>query len=225
MHSDLVKASAIVLLSFGCWILPLTLKFSKLEQGISLVAALYFSLELIRYSKEMEEKESVIRAERAMQRQLIETEITLETFQREMQLADQYRASEKIANEGEEPAKRVLPSTQQVPRLDTHPEITPEFRETLESLWSLDGNGNGNFPESPEYIEVELAETETETETEKELKSLYLQCRNALKEGKNVTWVIHNILKMKGRKYQDGKDKLTLLLELGKQKEWSSSDN
>lgn len=212
MHSDLVKASAIVLLSFGCWLLPLTLKFSKIEQGLSLVAALCFSLELIRFSQEMEEKESIIRAERAMQRQLIETEITLETFQKEMQLADQY--SEK------QPLPESLPPTSASLPITSHPEVTPEDVSRLEALWKLDGS---NFPSTsnfPEVTENSISTTDFPSAEVEVAKALYREIRTSLKEGKSATWIVENILKMKGRKFHEGKERLTYLLQLGTEQDW-----
>lgn len=213
MHSDLVKAIAIVLLSFGCWLLPLTLKFSKIEQGLSLFAALCFSLELIRFSKEMEEKESITRAERAMRRQLIETEITLETFQREMQLADQYSSEKKPLPESVPPTSTSLPIT-------SHPEVTPEDISRLEALWKLDGSNLPSTSHFPEVTENSTSTTDFPPTEVEVVKALYREIRTSLKEGKSATWIVENILKMKGRKFQEGKERLTYLLQLGTEKGW-----
>lgn len=43
-------------------------------------------------------------------------------------------------------------------------------------------------------------------------KSLYLEVQKAQEAGKTNTWIIENILKMKGRKFTEGKTKLQSLL-------------
>jgi hypothetical protein len=75
-----------------------------------------------------------------------------------------------------------------------------EVRERLEALYE---------PESKE-VEVALATT---TDTSLELaKSLYAEVVAAREAGKANTWIIENILKMKGRKFAEGKVKLQNLI-------------
>ncbi|MEG4397238.1 hypothetical protein [Microcoleus sp. BROC3] len=75
-----------------------------------------------------------------------------------------------------------------------------EVRERLEALYE---------PESKE-VEVALATT---TDASLELaKALYEEVKEAMEAGKAKTWIIENILKMKGRKFAEGKVKLQDLL-------------
>ncbi|MEG4397213.1 hypothetical protein [Microcoleus sp. BROC3] len=75
-----------------------------------------------------------------------------------------------------------------------------EMRERLEALYE---------PESEE-VEVALATT---TDASLELaKALYEEVKEARGAGKANTWIIENILKMKGRKFAEGKAKLQSLL-------------
>jgi hypothetical protein len=53
----------------------------------------------------------------------------------------------------------------------------------------------------------------TTTDTSLELaKALYEEVREAKEVGKSPAWIIENILKMKGRKFSEGKTKLQELL-------------
>ncbi|MEG4519232.1 MULTISPECIES: hypothetical protein [unclassified Microcoleus] len=75
-----------------------------------------------------------------------------------------------------------------------------EVRERLEAIYSA------------EQGEVEAALTTT-TDTSLELaKALYEEVKEAKEVGKSPTWIIENILKMKGRKFAEGKAKLQDLL-------------
>jgi hypothetical protein len=75
-----------------------------------------------------------------------------------------------------------------------------EMRERLEALYE---------PESKE-TEVALATT---TDASLELaKTLYEEVKEAREAGKATTWIIENVLKMKGRKFAEGKVKLQSLL-------------
>lgn len=77
---------------------------------------------------------------------------------------------------------------------------TEEARERLEAMYSADD----------EKEEVALATT---TDTSPELgKALYEEVREAREAGKSSTWIIENILKMKGRKFAEGKVRLQALL-------------
>lgn len=75
-----------------------------------------------------------------------------------------------------------------------------EARERLEAIYST------------ELEEAEVALTTT-TDTSLELaKALYEEVKEAREAGKANTWIIENILKMKGRKFAEGKVKLQDLL-------------
>jgi hypothetical protein len=75
-----------------------------------------------------------------------------------------------------------------------------EVRERLEAIYSAESE------------EAEAALTTT-TDTSLELaKALYEEVKEAKEVGKSPTWIIENILKMKGRKFAEGKIKLQELL-------------
>ena len=76
-----------------------------------------------------------------------------------------------------------------------------EVRERLEALYK---------PESGEKAEVALT-TVSDTSLELARKS-YAEIKEAKDAGKANTWIIENILKMKGRKFAEGKVKLQDLL-------------
>jgi hypothetical protein len=73
-------------------------------------------------------------------------------------------------------------------------------RETLEALY------NKGF-EEPEVTGEMVATPETNLD-----KSLYVEVVTAREAGKTNTWIIENVLKMKGRKFGKGKVKLQALL-------------
>ena len=74
------------------------------------------------------------------------------------------------------------------------------MRERLEALYE------------PESEEVEVALTTTTNEPSALDKSLYAKVVAAREAGKATTWIIENILKMKGRKFAEGKVQLQTLL-------------
>jgi hypothetical protein len=79
-------------------------------------------------------------------------------------------------------------------------EDVEEMRERLEALYR------------PEAEEAEVA-VATTTDTSLELaKALYEEVKEAREAGKANTWIIENILKMKGRKFAEGKLRLQDLL-------------
>jgi hypothetical protein len=67
---------------------------------------------------------------------------------------------------------------------------TSELQETSDSASTPDST---SAPDSPEYF-------------------MYLEIRKSLEAGKTNTWIIENILNMKGRKFGEGKVKLQGLL-------------
>ena len=67
---------------------------------------------------------------------------------------------------------------------------TNDFQEASESISTPDST---SAPDSSEYF-------------------MYLEIRKSLEAGKTNTWIIENILKMKGRKFGEGKGKLQGLL-------------
>jgi hypothetical protein len=73
-------------------------------------------------------------------------------------------------------------------------------REALEVLYSKGSEG-----------EAEVT-TLTTTEPSELDKSLYAEVCKSREGGKTNTWIIENVLKMKGRKFADGKVKLQALL-------------
>jgi hypothetical protein len=73
-------------------------------------------------------------------------------------------------------------------------------RETLEALYSAD------FPE-PEVTTISTTTSPSPLD-----KSLYEEICKSREAGKTNTWIIENILKMKGRKFGEGKVKLQELL-------------
>jgi DNA-binding LytR/AlgR family response regulator len=76
-----------------------------------------------------------------------------------------------------------------------------EVRERLEAIYSAES----------EEVEASLTTT---TDTSLELaRALYEEVREAKEVGKSPTWIIENILKMKGRKFSEGKTKLQELLK------------
>jgi hypothetical protein len=71
-------------------------------------------------------------------------------------------------------------------------------REVLEAMYSAD-----------------LPKSEVTSQTTKSLdKSLYEEICKSLKAGKSQTWIIENVLNMKGRKFAQGKAKFQSLLSL-----------
>ncbi|MEG4395841.1 hypothetical protein [Microcoleus sp. BROC3] len=76
-----------------------------------------------------------------------------------------------------------------------------EARKTLEALYSS---------ESEE--EVEVAITTTTDDSHELAGKLYAEIKEAREAGKTNTWIIENVLKMKGRKFAEGKVKLQDLI-------------
>jgi hypothetical protein len=79
-------------------------------------------------------------------------------------------------------------------------EDVEEARERLEAIYSE------NLPE------LEVTTTTTAPEPNPLDKALYAEVVAAQEVGKSPTWIIENILKMKGRKFAEGKAKLQELL-------------
>lgn len=77
-----------------------------------------------------------------------------------------------------------------------------EARKTLEALYSSDSEE-----------EVETAITTTTDEASELAGKLYAEIKEAQEAGKTKTWIVENILKMKGRKFAEGKAKLQALLD------------
>ncbi|MEG4397191.1 hypothetical protein [Microcoleus sp. BROC3] len=75
-----------------------------------------------------------------------------------------------------------------------------EARQALEAVYSADSE------------EVDVIATTTAPEPTALDKSLYAEVCEARKVNKSTTWIIENILKMKGRKFSEGKLKLQSLL-------------
>ncbi|MEG4577985.1 hypothetical protein QUA56_35885 [Microcoleus sp. N3A4] len=75
-----------------------------------------------------------------------------------------------------------------------------EARQALEAIYS------GDLPEP------EVATLATVSEPTPLDKSLYAEICKSREAGKTNTWIIENILKMKGRKFAEGKAKLQALL-------------
>jgi hypothetical protein len=75
-----------------------------------------------------------------------------------------------------------------------------EARQVLEAIYS----------EECEQTEVTTIATTSELTALE--KSLYLEICKLREVGKSSTWIIENILKMKGRKFAQGKEKLQALL-------------
>ena len=75
-----------------------------------------------------------------------------------------------------------------------------EARQALEAIYSAD------FPET------EVTTLATVSEPTPLDKSLYAEVCKSREAGKSPTWIIENILKMKGRKFAEGKVKLQSLL-------------
>jgi hypothetical protein len=75
-----------------------------------------------------------------------------------------------------------------------------EIRKTLEAIYSKES-------EEPEAV-AEMVVTSEPTLA----RSLYLEICKSREAGKTNTWIIENILKMKGRKFGEGKVKLQELL-------------
>ena len=79
-------------------------------------------------------------------------------------------------------------------------EDVEEARQALEAIYSND---------SEETEVTTLATTNEPTALD---KSLYAEICKSREVGKSSTWIIENILKMKGRKFAEGKEKLQTLL-------------
>ena len=79
-------------------------------------------------------------------------------------------------------------------------EDVEEARQVLEAIYSA---------ESEETEVTTIATTSEPTALE---KSLYAEICKSQEVGKSSTWIIENILKMKGRKFAEGKEKLQILL-------------
>jgi hypothetical protein len=75
-----------------------------------------------------------------------------------------------------------------------------EARQALEAIYS----GKSDEPEVTSLVSV--------SEPSELDKSLYAEIRKLREAGKTNTWIIENILKMKGRKFAEGKTKLQSLL-------------
>jgi hypothetical protein len=75
-----------------------------------------------------------------------------------------------------------------------------EARQTLEAIYSAESN------------EPEVALTTTTASPSELDKSLYAEICKSREAGKTNTWIIENILKMKGRKFAEGKVRLQNLL-------------
>jgi hypothetical protein len=75
-----------------------------------------------------------------------------------------------------------------------------EARQALEAIY------NADFPET------EVTNLATVSEPTPLDKSLYAEICKSREAGKSQTWIIENILKMKGRKFAEGKAKLQTLL-------------
>ena len=75
-----------------------------------------------------------------------------------------------------------------------------EARQALEAIY------NADFPET------EVTNLATVSEPTPLDKSLYVEICKSREAGKTNTWIIENILKMKGRKFAEGKAKLQTLL-------------
>jgi len=79
-------------------------------------------------------------------------------------------------------------------------EDVEEARQALEAIYSAKSN------------EPEVALTTTTASPSELDKWLYAEIRKSREAGKSQTWIIENILKMKGRKFAEGKAKLQTLL-------------
>jgi len=79
-------------------------------------------------------------------------------------------------------------------------EDVEEAREALEAIYSKESE------------EMEVTTITTTSEPSELDKSLYKEVVAAQEAGKSSTWIIENILKMKGRKFTEGKVKLQELL-------------
>jgi hypothetical protein len=75
-----------------------------------------------------------------------------------------------------------------------------ETRKALEAIYSKES-------EEPEVVAEMVVTSETNLD-----KSLYVEVVAAREAGKTNTWIIENILKMKGRKFGEGKLRLQSLL-------------
>ena len=76
-----------------------------------------------------------------------------------------------------------------------------EARKTLEALYSSESED-----------EAETAITTTTDDSAELAGKLYAEIKEAQEAGKTKTWIVENILKMKGRKFAEGKAKLQALL-------------
>ena len=75
-----------------------------------------------------------------------------------------------------------------------------EARQALEAIYSAESD------------EPEVALTTTTASPSELDKSLYAEVCKSREAGKTNTWIIENILKMKGRKFAEGKVRLQNLL-------------
>lgn len=87
---------------------------------------------------------------------------------------------------------------QEAEQILTSPGVDVEAsRKALEAIYSNDLQESASASETSEYSEYPF----------------YLEVRKALDEGKTKTWIIENVLKMKGRKFGEGKVWLQDLLD------------
>jgi hypothetical protein len=84
--------------------------------------------------------------------------------------------------------------------LASRAEDVESAREALEVIYSKDS-------EEPEVTTLATVSEPSELD-----KSLYAEVCKSREAGKSQTWIIENILKMKGRKFAEGKAKLQSLL-------------
>jgi hypothetical protein len=87
------------------------------------------------------------------------------------------------------------------------PEVRDELNKSLEHLYQEPSANHDH-------------ETSTSTSTSTSNKSLYRVVKALLEAGKSETFVIEEVLKLRGRRFAEGQARLRELLEEGKQNEW-----
>jgi len=168
--NDWLKLEALAALTFVLWLPPAIARMPKLVQGLFLFGSLPFAIATIPISKRLILAQSVLNAEEAMDKRLIQKELSLSTAQQERNLEAQYGFAQNL-----------------------HPEVIEEKRKSLEAL--ID-----------EESEPEASELPTSRE-------LALAVRKLIQSGVSKTYIVEEVLGMRGRNFNDGMKLLDQMLQ------------
>lgn len=168
--NDWLKLEALTALTFMLWLPPTVARMPKLVQGLFLFGSLPFAIATIPISRRLILAQSVLNAEEAMEKRLIQKELSLSTAQQERNLEAQYGFSQNL-----------------------HPEVIEEKRKSLEAL--LDDDSESETSELPTSRELALA------------------VRKLVENGVSKTYIVEEVLGMKGRNFKGGMKLLDQMLQ------------